>query len=543
MNKYHLRIQMADQTKTLHVPADAPGTLTDLLRHAGLPLNTRCGQRGVCEGCVVELVSGTLAHAVNHKTLRAGGTPQEVRACAFRPASDLHLTIPQRALLSYAPQVLDGYAIRITHARDPLVAARWGVAVDVGTTTVALLLIDLETCAVAARASAFNAQMNLGDDVITRITLCMGAPTMLLQLQAAILEQTIAPLLAEALAAVGAAVADVGAMVIAGNTTMLHLLAGEDPAPLGVVPFTPRFTQHRVLPAGQLVPAWRESLGHMPVHLLPSATAYIGADIVAGLVATGMAYEPETALLVDVGTNGEIVLRHRDHLLGCATAAGPAFEGARLLSGMRAGDGAITDIVLAPATGQHQLKWIGQDRGAAPAGLCGSAYIDFLAEARRTGLLSVHGRLDRGVGPESSWDTSATLATYRLAQGQGKRPIQVNECDIASLLSAKAAIGAGIQILLGQAGVAPAEVKHLFLAGGFGTHMDVRNAVAIGMLPGFVPEQIVPVGNSSLAGAFLALTDKSLLADLQRTAERVEALELNLVPSFQDTYIDALALP
>jgi uncharacterized 2Fe-2S/4Fe-4S cluster protein (DUF4445 family) len=213
---------------------------------------------------------------------------------------------------------------------------------------------------------------------------------------------------------------------------------------------------------------------------------------------------------------------------------------------MRAGHGAITDIILHPDTGEHQLRWIGHDTASnhtPPAGLCGSAYIDFLAEARRTGLLSPAGRFDRAQGLSASWHADATSLAYRVAHGQGNRPILVHECDVASLLSAKAAIHAGIAILLEHAHLRPADVKHVYLAGGFGTHMNVRNALAIGLLPAFTPEQIVPVGNSSLAGAFLALTDKSLLADLHRTAQAIRFLELNLIPTFQDTYIDSLSLP
>ena len=561
---------------TIPAPADGGVSLADVLRRHGLPLNTRCGQRGLCHGCTVDLVAGELApmrqgHFPQSCSVRstpdclagllasrvprdnnvktapgpsicADEQSQPVRACDYRPASDLHIIIPQSSLLTYAPQVLDGYAIRITHARNPLVDARFGVAVDVGTTTVALMLVDLADGQVVARASSFNAQMHLGDDVITRITQCMNDPTMLRQMQTAIADRTIAPLLGEAMQAAGANAQDIGAMVIAGNTTMLHLLAGVDPSPLGVSPFTPRFTEHRILAGGDLLAGWASAFPRMQVHLLPSASAFIGADIVAGLVATAMSYEPETSLLVDVGTNGEIVLRHGERFVGCATAAGPAFEGARLASGMRAGDGAISALALDPQTGNHQIEWIGRERSPRPAGLCGSAYIDFLAEGRRTGLLSATGRFADFENSPGGWRRQSLGASCQIAMGQGHRPIIVSECDVASLLSAKAAIQAGVQLLLANQTLQPRDVRHVFLAGGFGTHMNARNAIAIGMLPGFCAEQIVPVGNTALAGAYLALTDKALLADMKETAGSVEALELNLIPEFQDAYIDGLSL-
>ncbi len=544
MKKFSLHIRTPEAEKTLHAPQHGAGSLADILRRHALPLNTRCGQRGLCEACIVELTHGTVHHLRTHAVLSAEGQPLSIRACEYGPAGDLHLNLPRRSLLTYSPQVLDAYAIRVTHANDPLLAARWGIAVDVGTTTVVAMLVDLETCKVAARASAFNAQMHLGDDVVTRITLCMNQASALRELQTALVEQTLAPLVQEILTASGAKDADVGGFVIAGNTTMLHILAGVDPTSLGIAPFTPTFIEHRVLRPGDLLGGWGERFPGAAVHLLPGAAAYIGSDIIAGLIATGMAYDPTTDLLVDVGTNGEIVLRHDGRLIGCATAAGPAFEGARLTSGMRAGDGAISAITLHPDTGRHDLSWIGQDRGVFPAGLCGSAYIDFLAEARRTGLLSATGRFQRDVGLRESWlENNGALPGYRLAFSQGRRQIAVHECDVASLLSAKAAIHAGIQMLLDHVQLRPADVRHVYLAGGFGTHMNAQNALGIGLLPAFTADQIVPVGNSSLAGAYLALTDKSLLADMQRTARSLEILELNLVPAFQDAYIDALSLP
>jgi uncharacterized 2Fe-2S/4Fe-4S cluster protein (DUF4445 family) len=343
-------------------------------------------------------------------------------------------------------------------------------------------------------------------------------------------------LLDQALGMVGGKEKDVGIIVVAGNTTMLHLLAGVDPTPLGVAPFTPRFTEYRILRLPGL-PA--------PLHLLPSATAYIGADIVAGLIASGTAYEAATTMLVDVGTNGEIVLHHGDRLVACATAAGPAFEGARLASGMRAGRGAITDVRLSlKGSGGHELCWIGQGEDRTPLGLCGSAYIDFLAEARRTELLSPTGRFDRSRSSPDDWHRNGdNMIGYRLTTGHGGRPIIVSECDIAALLAAKAAIAAGIHLLLDQSHLRPHDVRQVFLAGGFGTHMNAANAIAIGLLPGFSVDQIVPVGNSALAGAFLALTDRSLLADMQRIATQIQSIELNLIPSFQDVYIDMLSLP
>ncbi|MFT3789440.1 MAG: ASKHA domain-containing protein [Tepidisphaeraceae bacterium] len=510
--------------------ADADLSLADLLRQRGLPLNTRCGGRGLCDGCAVDLVEGTLQ--VGSHVARA--PVSSIRGCAARLIGDAVVRLPQRVLLSYAPSVQDDFVVRISAGHDPLCEAPLGVAIDVGTTTVALALVDLKTGSIVARASGFNAQMHTADDVVTRITLCMNNPAMLLRLRAAIVGETIVPLLHSAITAANASVTDIGAIAIAGNTTMLHILAGVDPSPLAVAPFTPAFLEHRVLTGESVL---GDTFAHATIHLLPGASAYIGADIVAGLTVTGMHYEPGICMLVDVGTNGEIVLKHRDRLIGCATAAGPAFEGARLASGMRAGRGAITSVRIDAS--HHVVDWIGREDRVQPAGLCGSAYIDFLAEARRVELLSPTGRFE----PSDCLSTITGPRDFRVARGQGGRDIVITECDIASLLTAKAAIAAGIGTLLEVAGCDAGEIEHLFLAGGFGSRMNAANAIAIGMLPDFRSNQVISVGNTSLAGTVFGLLDRSLLREMSSLATRVQPIELNHVPSFEDRFTDSLRLP
>lgn len=543
MNALRVEVITDTDTRVLHVGAgEYDASVAAVLRQRGLPLNTRCGDRGLCEGCLFELKHGAVRHLRSGARVEAGGGP--LRACehAFHGDSSIH--VPRRSVASNSPSVLEDYAIQIPWALDPLTDATWGVAIDVGTTTVAVALIELKTGVVVSRASAFNAQTHLADDVITRITLCMDNPAMVREMQRAVLEQTVAPLLRQAMNAGGAAMSGLGAMVIAGNTTMLHLLVAEDPSSLGVAPFAPRFTQHRILRAADLLEEWRQLIPDTEVHLLPGATAYVGADVVAGAIATGLPYEAEPALLVDVGTNGEIVLASDGQLVACATAAGPAFEGVRLASGMRAGEGAITRMRLDPIAGAHEFDWIGRKKRVKPLGLCGSAYIDFLAEARRCGLISTTGRFQRDAARPADWHVEAGGSLqFGLLCGPDGESIAVGECDIAALLSAKAAIAAGVKTLLQQCHLRPSDISRVFLAGGFGTRMSAANAIAIGMLPGFDVSQITPVGNSALSGAYLALVDRSLLDEMRNTATRIVSVELNLCPDFADTYIDNLPLP
>lgn len=541
-NDREVRLDLPEGSRTLLPAPGAQGlSIADWLRREGEPLNTRCGERGLCQGCVVELIAGRVARVGGGEIVEGGPEPRALHACQFRLAGGaVRLRIPPRARLSHRPQVVSELRLGVARAHDPLAAAsQLGVAVDVGTTTVALALVDLSDGAVCATTSAFNRQMHLGDDVLTRIQRCRDDPAMIGRLRVALVIETLAPLLAEALSKAGEAAGRVGAISVAGNTTMLHLLAGEDPSALGALPFTPVFLGHRVLSSRAL---GLEAVD-APVHLLPGAAAYVGADACAGVLATGLAYDDGPSLLVDAGTNGEIVLRHGGRTLACATAAGPAFEGAGLACGMRAGDGAIEHLRLRSDPLRAECEVIG---GGRAAGLCGSAYVEWLAEGRRAGLLTRTGRFDPAVlqaVPELLLEHAGSGLALQVARGRGLRPIFVTEQDVAVLLQAKAAIAAGILTLLVREGVAPERVRRLHLAGGLGVRTGVRQAIDAGLLPGFAPEQIEAAGNASLAGAYLALVDRSALAELERIAREMEVVELNLDPGFEERYVESLLLP
>lgn len=535
--------------------------LSEILRRESMPLNTRCGQRGLCDGCVVELVRGRAVHCVTGQVVEAGAAPVELRGCEFRFDDRSHVRIPARSLLAHEPQVVTSFRLNVARAHDPLwqhqasgngtsgsngsLPRNLGAAIDVGTTTVAVLLVDLATGEVVGQSSAFNRQMHLGDDVLTRINLCLSDSAMVQQLQDALVKETIAPLLRKAMVFPDRQPHEdrLVCLSIAANTTMLHLLAGVDPSPMGTAPFTPAFLEHRCITAGSVRLEVPGLAPDTPIHLLPSASAYVGADLCAGVLASGMLYDPGPSLLVDVGTNGEIILKQDERLLGCATAAGPAFEGARLTSGIRAGRGAIETIRFEASPFEVRTEVIGGDK---PVGICGSAYIDFLAEGRRIGLLDPTGRYQTAHLPGSekamSRDEHGTLS-LKVAHGRGREAVLVSEPDIASLLQAKAAIAAGILTLLERVGLAPSDLRKVYLAGGFGLHLDVPNAIASGLLPGFTPQQVEVVGNTSLGGAYLTLLDRNVLKEISRIGRDMEIVELNLDPGFEARYIDQLAMP
>lgn len=519
---------------------EAAAPVSALLAGRGVPLNMRCGGRGLCSGCEVEVRSGLLRRLTDGAEVASGG---RVKACQVRlPAEGTPVVaVPARSLLRHEPAVVSEFQVRIPWAKDPLgPGSRYGVAVDVGTTTVALVLCDLAEGRVVAEASAFNAQIRDGEDVLTRIQLCSTEPGAVVRLQRAVGAETIQPLLAEACSSAGIAAGEVGVMTVAANTTMLHLLAGVDPTPMGTHPFQAVFLEHRVHAPREL--GLEFGGAQAEVHLLPGPAAYVGADLSAGMVATGMLYEEGPVLLVDVGTNGEIIAKVGDRLVGCATAAGPAFEGAGLSCGVRGVRGAIERVRLAGEPFAAECQVIGRE--GRPIGLCGSAYVDFLWEGRRVGLLGASGRFTPEFVARAGDVVSADQWGRRLRlHPQGAAgPISISEVDVARLLQAKAAIAAGITTLLGILGTEPAAVKTVFLAGGFGMHLSLAHAIGCGLLPGFAESQVSVVGNTSLGGAFLVLNDRSLLAEMKRASRRMESIELNLQPGFEDAYIDHLSL-
>ena len=535
-----------DSGETRSFSTDALGSsLADILASHGFPLNTRCGQRGLCRGCEVELRSGSVT--VDGASVSA---PAVVKACRARLEGDLLLHLPSRSRTEHRPQVGETFEIGVSYAHQPLFPVEPGrrdtaFAVDVGTTTVVVLLVDLTTGAVLSRAGGFNEQIRFGDNVVTRIEAARKRDN-LHAMQRAVVAETIQPLLLQACERIGRGPERLAGGAIAANTTMLHLLVGEDPTPLGVAPFTPRFIAGRRLGAHEIGLDGVGLATEMPVQLLPGIAAYIGADITAGILATGMLYDDKPALLVDIGTNGEIVLQAGGKLFGCATAAGPAFEGCGLSCGTRARAGSVSDLTLGLNPFSLTTGVIGNVPLAKADGICGSAYLDFLACARRAGLLGVSGRFDSTVWellPEQNRFVHDGESAFRLVVRDGTDDLRISEVDVALLLQAKAAIGAGIEVLLQTAGIRAFDVGRLYLAGGFGMHLDVTHAIAIGMLPGFHVEQVHVVGNAALAGALLTLIDRTTLDEMENLRTQVEVVELNLTEGFEDRYVDHLMLP
>lgn len=546
---YTIRVQAPSGEHRIRIgEADRDRRLTDILAEHGFALNTSCGQEGQCDGCCIELAAGSVVDRHNEERICFDDEPIEVLACQHKPGAEpFALNLPARALAWAEPDVLDAFEVDGLSSIDPIwskehtpkesrVVRPLGAAIDIGTTTVTLMLVDLADGEVLSRASDVNHQVRFGEDVLARINMCGTDPGNVKVLRDAVACETVGPLLYQAADEAGVHLEQIVCLTVAGNTTMLHLLAGEDPSPLGVVPFTPVFLDHKRMSPADV--GLGERLNPDAVfHLLPSAAAYIGSDLTVGVVASGMLEAPGTSLLVDIGTNGEVVLKHDDQLLGCATAAGPAFEGAGLTHGQRAGRGAINHIHL---SGDPLSVGIDVIQNAEPIGLCGSAYIDLLAEGVEAGLLTRTGRLAKPA-PDGLSERIKTIPGHDLCF-MVTDSVFVSEMDIAKLLQAKAAIAAGIQTLLEHVGLSADRVDRLFVAGGFGTGLNIHHAIGCGLLPGFRADQVKVVGNTSLAGAYQSLMSRWKFDEVIHVARAIDTIELNLDPAFEGRYIDHLSI-
>ncbi|MFW5837145.1 MAG: ASKHA domain-containing protein [Desulfovibrionaceae bacterium] len=426
----------------------------------------------------------------------------------------------------------DAEILRAAPASSNLCAL--GAAVDIGTTTLGLRLIDLDTGRVLAETGALNPQIACGLDVISRINYAQREGG--LAELARLIRRGLARLLRQACERAGCDPGDVLAVSAAGNTVMVHLWLGLDPDRLRLAPYTPTVMAPLGLRARDLgLPA----NPFAPVEIAPAVGSYVGGDVTAGLFQTDIPTSDPVSLYIDIGTNGEAAVGNADFLLACACSAGPAFEGAGLTCGMRASQGAVERVEIDPDTGVPALSVIGD----VPArGVCGSGVISLLARLFRTGWLDAAGRLDRSRECERIRQRGRK-AEYVLAfPGEGPE-VYVTENDISAAIRAKAAIFAGCRRLLEQVGLDFGDIERVMVAGGFGRFLDVEDAVTLGLLPDMPREAFTFSGNASLAGAETILRRRSDALARRDLAGRITYVDLSTDHGYMDQYTAAAFIP
>ena len=421
----------------------------------------------------------------------------------------------------------------ISDSSEPI----FSLAVDIGTTTVTVWLVDLTTGTIKAQASEYNGQIGRGEDVISRIVYA-SKDNGGLELKDKVVE-TINSLVRTVCKRAGTNPDQVIKAVIAGNSTMIHLFLGIPPASIRFSPFITTVNHPPQLIARDL------SLSTNPnavIDCLPGIASYVGADITAGVLSSGMYATDKLTLFLDVGTNGEIVLGNQDWLVSCACSAGPAFEGAGVVDGMRATEGAIEEVWVNSITYEPTVRVIG---GGKSKGICGSGLISMLAELFLAGVI------------DKSGNVNTTLLTPRVRQGDrggeyvvawadetaAGRDIAITRVDIDNLLRAKAAIFAGFTVLAEQVGVKLEDVEQILIGGSFGKYINVEKAIQIGLLPDVPWERFNFLGNTSVKGAYLALLNSDKRQKIKDIANNMTYIELSADNTFYEAFMSALFLP
>lgn len=411
-----------------------------------------------------------------------------------------------------------------------------GLAVDIGTTSIVVYLVDMKDGQVLAATGGHNRQAACGDDVINRIVCAEKDGVKKLSKMAC---ATINALIGEALAAAKAKSHEVKNAVIAGNTTMIHLFLGIEPGFLRREPYIPAATELPILTGKETGLAMHPKAG---VFVMPSPAGYVGGDIVSGVLFSRMHRESPLTLFIDVGTNGEIVLGNADWLMTASCSAGPAFEGGGVRFGMRAEPGAIEKVEIDPDTLDPK---IGIVEDAPPRGICGSGMIDLIAEMLKTGIINQAGKINTSV-ENPRIRTIGDEPVYVLVSAEEPdihEDLVFTETDIENLIRSKGAVYAGFTVLLNQAGLDFSMVDRVYITGGFGRYLDVEKAVTIGLLPDISREKFFYLGNSSIQGAYMALLSEDLRKEAIGIAESMTYIDFSSNPGFMDEFTSSLFLP
>ncbi|MDR2160737.1 MAG: ASKHA domain-containing protein [Desulfovibrio sp.] len=536
------------------VAAVPPGTaLLEAAGAAGLSMETPCGGNGTCGKCLVRVLTGPPPVA---QDCAKPVPPLLILACqSIVGEDDLDLEI--QAVGENSLQIHDS-SLDVSFRHAPRLSKRFlpdlgqtevlaggktlcleagnstdslfGLAVDVGTTTLAVALVDLRNGEETASASTLNRQTRHAHDVLGRVSFA-AEPGGLAILQQDLLADLNA-LTAEVCGQAGISGADVYEAVICGNTCMQHLAAGIDPANLGRRPYHPAFRGHAYRKAAEI--GLRIASGG-EIYFPAVLSGHVGADIVAGIVATGLLRRRRPTLFIDIGTNGEMVLAKEGRAIAASTAAGPAFEGMNISCGMRAAAGAIEAYSL-KGDGRPALKTIA---AAPPRGLCGSGLIDAVA------AFVIH----NGIAPSGRFAPDGGAVAHLLERANGKSRLRLapgvflTQKDIRQVQLAKAAIRAGIDLLLRQARILPEQVDGVLIAGSFGYHLKERSLLDLGLLPEAFAGKTEFVGNTSKAGARIFLLDASSRDWAASLAEKASCLDLAELPEFQDVFTASMAFP
>lgn len=514
---------------------------------AAVSISADCAGHGTCGKCKVRIVSGD-AGSPDEAERSLLGTEQLSKgwrlACRITLRDDLTVEVPFTSGYMAGKKDMfglpEGFCPDLKEDCKEDTQACYGLAFDIGTTTVVGMLWDLQKAEPVGAVARTNPQSAYGADVISRIMFCS-----LKEGNLSLMQQKITgcfnEIIGEFVESYSIDPKTIKKATVVGNTTMSHLLLAVDPKSLALAPFSPGFNGPvSVKPSELGLSINKDGI----INVLPNIAGHVGSDIVAVLLASGLKEMEGANLAIDIGTNGEILLAASGRVLTCSTAAGPAFEGACIRQGMRAVSGAIEGVRL--QDGQVMLSVIG---GANPAGICGSGLIDCMAELLKAGLVTQKGKLlteaEAIAAGFPATMTERLVAevngnSFILYKGEGDNSIAVTQKDIREVQLAKGAILAGIKLMMQELKLDPQDLKHVLLAGAFGNYIKKDSALAIGLLPRVPLDRVVSIGNAAGSGACMALLSKEALERANSLAEETEHVELASHPDFQDVYLQSM---
>jgi len=578
--------------------------LLTIAREAGISISAVCGGKGTCGRCRVRILEGEVS-PINETERRVLGKDADLGmrlACQTRVRGSVKVYVPATSLTARqrtqvegrsvdfelcppvtmvpvameAPTLTDLQAdatrvrdhVRAEHGidvqwdygvlrslSDDLRAERWrsnlvvrgqevvsllrsdvgplGLAVDLGTTKVAGYLVDLSTGATLAAEGIMNPQISFGEDVMARVAYALEGPEQAKQLQTSI-ALGMGEMAATLCQAAGARLSQIVEAVVVGNTAMHHLFLGLPVRQLGNAPYLAATSDELDIKARDL------GLSFAPgayVHLLPNIAGFVGADHVATVLSTGLDQGDETAIVLDIGTNTEIALHHQGRLITCSTASGPAFEGAHISCGMRAAEGAVERVVIDDSVVKYQTI---NDRPA--VGVCGSGILDAVAQMYRRQILDVKGGMQEGHARVRNTDNGREFVLVTAEESGTGRDIVVTRADVGEIQLAKAAMRAGVNVLLAEAGIRPEDIQRFVVAGAFGTYIDVQSAMDIAMFPVLPLDRFQQVGNAAGAGARMALLSLAARRHAVEIARKAEYVELTNDSRFTEQFTLAMFL-
>ena len=547
MNKFTISLASQDHP----IVVESGQKILEALINEGILLRADCGGKGRCGKCRIKILeadenaisppSQAERDALPKKDIQSGYR----LACHTAITGNIAIDIPQSSLLS--PEVAQKGPPML---QDPLPAARipsqfaddYGIAVDLGTTTIAVYLCDFGTNKVTGSTSMRNPQIIYGDDVMSRITAVYRNSNLLKQLQKMAVKAIEWGIL-YLCRSYGIDTDRLRRMTVVGNTTMIHLFAGKDPTTLGIYPYTPQFTEETIFSAGTIGFKFNPAT---EIITLPLISGFLGSDILAAAVAADLESKEDGTLLVDVGTNGEIMLRNGNGFSATSCATGPAFEGAAIRHGMHAISGAIDTAKINPETGEAFCSVIQKDakHPKKPSGICGSGVVSVVAELYRTGAILSDGRFNPEIFPAFFQIDDNGMTEYIVMKGDqtlSGHAITFTQKDIRAIQLAKGALSAGILLLCRESGYE--HPKKISIAGAFGSYIQAEDALTIAMFSDISSSDLVSVGNAAGAGAILSLFDEAQREKTLTLATATKVLDLARHPDFQKTFIKMLSFP